>query len=126
MPLYVYSNPTTGEEKEIFQSMSEEHSYSEDGVKWNRVFIAPNASIDTKVDPFSQSDFTERTASKKGTVGDMLDHSAEMSEMRAEKSGGTDPVKKKFFDDYAKKRNGQRHFSEKKSYESDKVKVDYD
>lgn len=126
MPLYVYKHPETEEHKEVFQTMHEKHEYSEDGVEWRRVFVAPNASIDTRIDPFSQSEFRERTGSKKGTVGDMLDYSAEMSAQRAEKSGGKDPVKQKFFNDYAKKRNGQRHLAEKNTYESKNVKVDYD
>lgn len=125
MPLYPYKNPKTGEVKDIFQGMNDEHIYSEDGVEWKRVFLSPNASIDTKADPFSQDDFRERTGAKKGTVGDMLDYSAEMSEKRAEKCGGVDPVKKKYFDEYAKKRGGKRHLNEKKTFESDIVKVDY-
>ena len=127
MPLYTYKHPETNECKDILQSMNEEHVYiDEEGVEWNRVYFAPNSSIDSNIDPFSQRQFTESTGAKKGTVGDMLDYSAEMSQRRAEKTGGTDPVKQKYFDDYAKKRNGQRHIAEKKTYESKNVKVDYD
>lgn len=127
MPLYTYKHPETNECKDILQSMNEEHVYiDEEGVEWNRVYFAPNASIDSNIDPFSQRQFTESTGAKKGTVGDMLDYSAEMSQRRAEQTGGTDPVKQKYFDDYAKKRNGQRHIAEKKTYESKNVKVDYD
>lgn len=127
MPFYTYKHPETEECRDILQSMKEKHVYvDEEGVEWNRVYFAPNASIDSNIDPFSQRQFTDSTGAKKGTVGDMLDYSAEMSERRAQKSGGADPVKKKFFDDYAAKRNGQRHIAEKKTYESKNVKVDYD
>jgi hypothetical protein len=107
--------------------MNEEHIYIDGfGVEWKRVYFAPNASIDSNIDPFSQRQFTDSTGGKKGTVGDMLDYSEEMSQRRAEKSGGSDPVKQKYFNDYASKRNGQRHIAEKKTYESKNVKVDYD
>ena len=127
MPLYTYRHPETDECKDILQSMNDEHVYiEEEGVEWKRVYFAPNASIDSNIDPFSQRQFTDSTGAKKGTVGDMLDYSDEMSQRRAEKSGGTDPVKQKYFDDYAAKRNGQRHIAEKKkTYESKNVKVDY-
>lgn len=128
MPLYTYEHPDTKEHKDILQSMSEEHIYIDGfGVEWKRVFFAPFAAIDANIDPFSQRQFTDSTGAKKGTVGDMLDYSSEMSERRADKSGGVDPVKQKYFDDYASKRNGQRHAAEKKkTYESKNVKIDYD
>ena len=51
-----------------------------------------------------------------------------MSEKRAEKSGGKDPVKEKFYDNYAKERNGTEHPQriKEKGYESKNVKIDYD
>ena len=128
MPLYTYKHPETNEYKDVFQSMNEEHIYVDGfGVEWKRVYFAPNASIDSNIDPFSKRQFTDSTGGKEGTVGDMLDYSAEMSERRAEKSGGKDPLKQKYFDDYAAKRNGQRHMAEKKqNYESKNVKIEYD
>ena len=71
---------------------------------WSRVFLAPNASIDNSIDPFSKQQYLEATKNKKGTVGDMMNLSAELSQKRADKSGGLDPVKEKFFDNYAKER----------------------
>ena len=38
----------------------------------------------------------------KGTFGDMMDYSSELSQKRAEKAGGIDPVKKKHFENYEK------------------------
>ena len=55
MPLYVYEHPKSKHRIEVLQSMKEEHVYVDsEGVKWDRVFLNPNASIDTKIDPFNQ------------------------------------------------------------------------
>ena len=127
MPIYVYKHPEHEEYREVFQGMNDEHIYSEDGVEWDRVFLSPNASIDSSVDHFSKQQFIDSTYNKKGSLGDVMDYSAELSAKRAEKSGGKDPVKEKFYDDYAKKRNGAEHPNRKsKTYESKNVKVEYD
>jgi hypothetical protein len=114
MPLYCYRNSQTGEEVEILQGMNDTHEFVDsNGFKWDRVFFAPNASIDTKTDAFSSQKFVERTASKKGSMGDMLDYSAEMSSKRSEQAGGIDPIKKKFFENYSKERKGAKHMADK-------------
>ena len=108
--------------------MKDVHEYfGEDGseVDWKRVFLPPNTNIDTHIDPHSEKEFKERTATKKGTMGDMLDYSKEMSLKRAESNGGVDPVKEKYFDEYSKKRNGAKHFEQLKTFESSVVKVEY-
>jgi hypothetical protein len=127
MPLYTYRNPETEEQVDIFQGMNDVHEFIDpNGLKWDRVFYSPNASIDTRTDEFSSQKFVERTASKKGSVGDMLDYSAEMSSRRAAQAGGVDPVKKNYLDDYSKKRQGAKHFDEMgKGFENKAVKVDY-
>ena len=53
MPIYLFKNPKNGKVKEVFQSMNSDHIYSEDGVKWERVFTVPQASIDTEIDAIS-------------------------------------------------------------------------
>ncbi len=103
--IYVYENPETGEQKEVLQGVNDTHTYSEDGVRWNRVWTAPQIGVDTKVDPFSNRQFIDKTA-RPGTIGDMLDRSAELSHLRAEKNGGLDPVKAKADKEYEKKRPG--------------------
>jgi predicted nucleic acid-binding Zn ribbon protein len=114
MPLYCYRHPETEEEIDVMQGMNDVHEYfDENGVQWHRVFSVPNASIDTKTDAFSAQKFVERTASKKGSMGDMLDYSAEMSAKRAEQAGGIDPVKKKFFENYSKERKGAKHIEDR-------------
>lgn len=126
MPIYTYEHPETGETVDIVQTMSEEHSYTdENGLKWSRVFSVPNASSDARIDANDPSAFVEATRNKKGTFGDMLDKSKELSEQRAAKNGGIDPVKEKFLKDYSDKRKGAKHPEEKKTYESKTVKVDY-
>lgn len=127
MPLYTYRNPETGEEVDLIQGMNDVHEFVDDnGLKWDRVFYSPNASIDTKTDAFSSQKFVERTAAKKGSYGDLLDYSAEMSAKRAEQAGGVDPVKKKYLDEYSKKRNGAKHVAEMpKTIENKFIKADF-
>lgn len=116
MPIYLYHNEETGETREVFQNMKDKHEYfGEDGTEycWKRVFTIPQASIDSQIDPFKSSDFVDKTGNKKGTYGDLLDRSAELSEKRAELNGGIDPVKRNYFDQYSKERKGAKHPNDK-------------
>lgn len=126
MPNYSFENLETGEIKDFFYSMKEVPKVGteieSDGGKWKRIFTIPQANIDTQIDAFSSTQFVDKTYNKKGeTLGSMWDRSKELSEKRAALAGGEDPVKKKYLDDYAKKRKGVRHFAERKE-QSDKVK----
>ena len=128
MPIYVYKHPDHEEYEEVFQGMNDEHVYEKGGVKWERVFLAPNASVDSEIDPFNNRHFIDATANKKGSMGDMMDMSKELSEKRAAQRDGVDPVKQKYFDNYSKERKGAKHPKEirEKGYESKNVKIDYD
>lgn len=129
MPIYIFQRESTKEVKEVFQNMNDKHEYfGEDGSEndWKRVFTVPNASIDTNVDPFDSKQFVERTGSKKGTVGSLLDQSKELSEKRAEKNGGVDPVKEQYFKNYSAQRKGAKHPEQMKKFENSKIKVEYD
>jgi hypothetical protein len=128
MPLYIYKHPEKEEYIEVLQGMNDEHKYEQDDLEWERVFLAPNASIDSSVDPFNGRQFVDSTAAKKGTMGDMMDYSKELSEKRADKNGGVDPVKEKYYKDYSKARNGAEHPKQRmeKGYESKNVKIEYD
>ena len=128
MPIYVYKHPDEEDYREVFQGMNDEHTYAENGVEWERVFLAPNASIDNDIDPFNKQQFIDATYNKKGTLGDMMDLSKEMSERRATQAGGKDPVKEKFYDSYAKERGGAEHPNRAKEggYESKNIKIDYE
>ena len=129
MPIYIYKHPTEEEYEEVVQSMNDPHTYSKDGVEWERVFFAPNMAVSASDDPFSANNYIEKTANMKGTVGDLMDYSAELSERRAEVNGGVDPVKQKALEDYSKKTGGKKHTSElgqKKTFETKDVKVEFD
>lgn len=129
MPVYIYHNVSTNEYREVFQSMKEKHEYfgeNGDENSWKRVFTVPQASIDSVVDPFSSQQFTEKTYNKKGTYGDLIDRSAELSAKRAEIAGGVDPVKQQYFDNYSKARKGAKHPDQlKKKFENKHVTVDF-
>ena len=128
MPLYTYFRESTEEFVDIFQGMNDVHEYKGvggDEHDWKRVYYSPQMAIDTQIDPFSSKQFNDRTRDKKGTVGHMLDYSAEMSDKRASQAGGVDPVKQKYFDNYSKTRKGARHQLEKQTFEGKNFKVDY-
>ena len=63
----------------------------------------------------------------KGSVGDLMDQSREMSEKRAAMSGGIDPVKSKSMDEWSQKRGGMRHPKDDrvKTSENKHVRIDY-
>lgn len=108
MPQYSYENQETGEIKDIIQSIHDIHEYSENGVKWSRVWVSPQMGVDTKCDPYSSKDFVEKTGKKRGTFGQLLDYSKEMSERRSQKDG-IDFKKEKYYNNYSKTRRGKLH-----------------
>ena len=118
MPLYLYENEKTGETREVLQGMNDVHEYygesKEDKGPWRRVYVNPNMSTDTKIDPFSKSSFIDSTVGKNDTYGQLFERSAEASEMRAQQSGGIDPVKQKLYNDYNKMTNGKLHPQQQK------------
>ena len=101
MPYYIYIHPEKSIVKEIFQHMNDEHSYSEGGVKWNRVFTKPNFDVDTLIDAHSEKDFIRKT-NKTKNLGEVWDEAAIQSERRA-KIDGIDLMKEKTISDYEKK-----------------------
>jgi hypothetical protein len=106
MPLFLYQHPNTQEIKEIVQSVHDLHEYYEDGVKWNRVFTVPQVGIDSKINPYDSKAFVEKTGKMKGTLGEIMDASRELSEKRG---GENDPLKKKYYQDWSGKRKGRDH-----------------
>ena len=131
MPFYTYKNTNTGETIDVFQGMNDKHEYRGENKNedcWIRVYHKPGVSIDpalSSIDPYSSRDFIEKTRDKQGTVGDLLDLSAELSEKRAGTSG-QDPVKRKYFDDY-KSKTGSSHIKDKPSkIEKNGVVVNFD
>lgn len=113
MPVYIYKNPKTEEIKEIVQSVHDKHEYSENGLKWERVFTLPQVNTQEKLNENStEKDFARVTGSQKGSVGDLWDRSKELSDKR-KKIYGEDKVKKKYFEDWSKKRKGKIHPKDK-------------
>jgi len=108
MPVYIFQNPKTKEYKEVFLGIDAEKVYSEGVVKWQRIFISPNVSVDTHIDANSERDFVEKTKRKNYNLGEMWDASKDLSEKR-EKERGVDPVKDKAQKEYSKKRRGAKH-----------------
>lgn len=123
MPLYTFLNEQTGEIRDILQGMNDNHSFQEDGVAWKRIYSVPQMSIDTKIDPHSSKDFV-RATNKKGTMGDIMDLSAELSDKRAQKEG-SDPIKQKHFQDYEKKNNKKHLLDKPKVIENSSVKIEF-
>lgn len=127
MPTYIYEHPETKQQIEVVQSMNDEHIYiDEGGLKWNRVFLSSELNTEGSINPWSNKDFIDKTSNTKGTYGDLLDRSAELSHARADQNGGVDPIKKKYFEDYSKKRGGAKHPQDrKKSIETKNYKIDF-
>jgi predicted nucleic acid-binding Zn ribbon protein len=126
MPIYLYEHIESGEIVEVLQGMNDLHEYhGEDGSEkgaYRRVYTSPAMSMDTSVDPFDKESFKKSTLNKNDTFGDLFARSKEASNRRAEKCGGVDPVKEKFYKDYAKKRNGKEHQDVKKKKAQEALK----
>lgn len=124
MPIYLFKNPKTGKIVSVFQQMNEEHVHSEDGIKHERVFTVPNAQIDADIDVDSSEKFIEKTGKMKGTLGEIWDYSQELSNKRAEKNGGIDPVRQKAEEKYSKKRRGMKYKNKINPSEMPKIQLD--
>lgn len=127
MPLYLFKDPNSEEIKEVFFGMNDEKKYiDKDGVEWQRTYSLPELKTEPSIDPWNNSDFVNKTANMKGTVGDLLDKSSELSEQRADQNGGVDPLKEKYYKNYSKQRGGAKHHTEKKkSFENNDIKIDF-
>jgi len=129
---YNFIHETTGETKEVEMPMADYKPYKgENGEDeaWRRVYDAPQVNIGNyvakKVDAWDNKQFVERTGKMKGTVGDLHDYSAQLSEQRAKESiTGEDPVKRKHFNKY-KKATGKKHVADQpKVIETKNVKIE--
>lgn len=104
--------------------MNEEHTYSDGEIKYERVFTVPNAQIDSDIDLDSSDKFVEKTGKMKGTLGEIWDYSQELSDKRAAKNGGIDPVRQKAEEKYSKKRKGMKYKSRVTPSEMPKIDLD--
>ena len=128
MPIYIYQNPITEEVIEVVQSMSEDHIYfDESGLKWKRVFVGSQLNTNATIDHWSSNDFVNKTANTKGSYGDLMDRSAELSEKRAKENGGVDPVKQNYFNNYSNSRKGTLHPKDprKKKKGNDNIQINF-
>lgn len=118
MPTYLFENETSGEVKEVFLAASEIKNFSP-GDGWKRVYTVPHLSTDTRINPFSSGDFIQKTKNKKGTIGDILDKSRELSLARGGENN--DPVLKKYYKDYEKEK-GVKHANQILSSKKEEAK----
>lgn len=116
MPLYTFES-TDGILTDHFFTMATVPRFGDDieidGVRWKRVLTVPNAASNTTLDPYSAKDFNKSLDGKNVKIGDLWDASKEASDKRAAKEGN-DPIKQKFYRDYAKERKGTLHHGERK------------
>lgn len=125
--MYVFHHPDDESKTvDVFFHMNDDKEYiDEEGVEWKRVFLGSQLSCDASIDPWSNSDFVNKTGGKKGTMGDLMDKSAELSAQRAKENGGVDPVKQKYYKNYSKKRGGAVHDDLKpKTFENKHIKIE--
>jgi len=126
--IYLFKNLDTGELKEVTMSMKNYELYKGENGKenWQRIYEPTQINMgNSKSDPFNSKKFVEKTGKMKGSYGDLLDYSSELSAKRAEKLG-EDPVKRKHFDSY-KEKTGKKHIADrKKVIENSKVKIEID
>lgn len=118
MPIYLFQNKNTGEIKEFLVPMKEIGSFFP-GKEWQRVYTAPNVSVDSNINPYSSKDFVEKTRNKKETIGDLFDRSKELSEKRGGIS--SDPVLKNYFKSYEKEK-GVKHANQIALEKKEKIK----
>ena len=109
MPTYIYKHPSKDEYIDLIQSINEPHEYKDkNGLKWVRVFTSPQVNTNGTLDVNADSrKFAEYTKNHKGTIGDLWDRSAELSEKR-KKIYGEDPVKKSYKEKWSKKRKNKK------------------
>ncbi len=93
-PQYDYSHPETKEIVTRFQSVDDVHECIIGGVKYDRVWTVPQIAMDTKIDPNNPKQFLAKT-DKPGKLGDLWDRASDLSQERAEKNGGIDPLTNK-------------------------------
>jgi hypothetical protein len=115
--VYQFRNKKTGKIIDVIMPMKDYKHYKGENNNeehWERVYDCPQVNIGNGkvVDPFDSKAFVNKTGGMSGTYGDLLDYSSELSERRAQKAGGEDPLKRKYFDDYKKKTNGKKHIKD--------------
>lgn len=128
--IYSFKNKKTGQIKDVSMSMKDYAPYKGESGKedcWERIYNLPQVNMgNTRTDPWDNGSFADKTGNMKGSYGDILDYSKELSEKRAEKSDtGEDPVKRKHFDKFEKE-VGKKHTQDRaQKIETDFAKVEF-
>lgn len=128
--IYQFQHKKTGKIRDIVMSMKDYKHFRGDDDNddnWERIYHVPQVNLgDTKLDPFDNKAFVNKTGHMKGTYGDLLDFSAEQSERRAAQTGGEDPLKKEYFKEYSKKRRGAKHHMDRpKKIDKKNYKIEF-
>lgn len=105
MPVYSFASED-GKEISVLVRLDEPNEARQtqvvDGVTYKRVYSAPLAAADTQKGSLAQQDFNRVTQNKNLKVGDMWSIAQEMSQDRADKNGGYDPVREKMYEKHLK------------------------
>lgn len=116
MPIYLFEHEKTKEVREIFFRMNDKKIYNGENGKeigvWHRIFTCPTANIDSISQIQSANDFVRITGQKKGSMGDLMSLSKELSEKRAAQNGGIDPIKEKHKKQW-EKQNGVKYIEKR-------------
>jgi len=121
MPYYLFE--FKNKVKEIFFHMNDKKEYiDEKGNKWTRIFSNPLASVDTKINPFDEKDFVNKTAKKGMTIGQMWDESAQLSEKR-QQILGKDNIREQAEQKYFEKTKKIHPHAKKQKLEIDLTKA---
>ena len=133
MPIYTYINTKTEETRDVFLSIEDMGRVGYQGECgsedcWEKQLSPFAISVDSSsnLDPFDNKAFNRSISNKKGSMADILDLSSELSEKRAEKAGGEDPVQRATYDEYEKKNGVKHHEDRPKKVETDHVVIDFD
>jgi hypothetical protein len=123
MPIYLFENPEDENDiREVIMSVHDKHELIVDGVKWGRVWTNPLMSVDAKLNPNDPQSFVKYTNSRKGSYGELLDLSKELTQQRKDKNAGYDPVEQEMFANYSKTRAGRQHPEQKKQKLKEQLK----
>ena len=132
MPIYTYINTETKESLDVFLSIGDMETIGYRGKCgdedcWEKQLSSFAISVDSSanLDPFDNEAFNRSISNKSGSMGDIMDLSAELSEKRAEKAGGEDPVQRATYDTYEEKNGVKHHDDRPKKIETDHVVIDF-
>jgi len=127
MPAYDFYNEEFGETISVYLPLSatdkERAEQIVDGKIYKRVFAAPLAAIDSIVKDCSLEEFKRVTNKPNMKVGDMWKISAEMSAQRADKNGGYDENREKFYKSYEKKTGGKHSVVKAREAKAENEKI---